>query len=61
MTDNKQVMKNRCVCNQGKILSATSADFQCDCHHKVKSMAQSRLWLAIFSVAVGGASGKLMI
>ncbi|ARW83186.1 hypothetical protein O23A_p2445 [Aeromonas salmonicida] len=58
---NNQVMKNRCVCNQAKILSPTPVYFQCDCHHNVKSSGQHCAQGSIFSTVVGGVLSKGMV
>ena len=57
---NNQVMKNRCVCNQGKILSPTPVYFQCDRHRNVIQRSQ-HLPGSIFSGPSGGVLTKVMV
>ncbi|MNO50457.1 hypothetical protein D3C76_408340 [compost metagenome] len=57
---NNQVMKNRCVCNQGKILSPTPVYFQCDRHRNVIQRSQPSPG-SIFSGPAGGVLTKVMV
>ncbi len=59
MTSNR-VMKNRCVCNQGEILSPTPVYFQCDRHRNVIQRSHP-VQGSIFSAVAGGVVTKLMV